>query len=190
MLDAGSELLAERGWASFTLAEVSRRAGVSNGSIYWRVDGKDALLAAIHERFIADMDAETAPFMDRDHWARMGAEEAIAHAVALLTGTFRQNRRLLRAIILWASSDAAASERGAKAVRRAARRFENALTPVLERAGHPDPLPAARFVHRLLFSALTARITWPEQELGRQLSWKAFEEQLANAAKGYLLPGA
>jgi AcrR family transcriptional regulator len=187
VLDAAAELLAERGWNGVTLAEVTKRAGVSNGSIYWRVGSKDALLTAIHERFIAVLDAESAPYDDQGLWQRMQPRDAIAQAVALHVDIVRRHRRLLRALVLHAATDPDASERGADAVRRAVRRFEAALAPVLERDGHPDPRAAARFAHRLVFGALITRITWPEQEVGRPLSWKAFEAQLTAAVRAYLL---
>jgi AcrR family transcriptional regulator len=187
VLDAGAELLAERGWAGVTLAEVTRRAGVSNGSIYWRVSSKEALLTAIHERLIDTLDAESAPFEDRAQWDALDADEAIARAVALQTSAVRRHRRLLRALVLHAATDPEAAKRGAAAVRRAARRFEAALAPLLEREGHPEPVAAARFVHELVFGALIKRITWPEQEVGRPLSWRAFEAELATAARAYLL---
>src|ERR1700758_5344762 len=50
VLDAGFKVLQERGLDGFTLQEVSQRAGVSIGSIYGRVPGKEALIMAIYER--------------------------------------------------------------------------------------------------------------------------------------------
>jgi len=140
VLDAGAELLAERGWTGVTLAEVTRRAGVSNGSIYWRVSGKEALLTAIHERLIDTLDAESAPFDDRAAWDALEAEEAIAKAVALETSAVRRHRHLLRALVLHAATDPEAARRGATAVRRAAPR----LPPPAARAALPGPARLAR----------------------------------------------
>jgi AcrR family transcriptional regulator len=170
-----------------TLAEVTRRAGVSNGSIYWRVASKDDLLAAIHERFIETISAEGAPFDDPAQWNALSAGEAITKAVALQVNAVRRHRRLLRALVLHAASDPAANERGAEAVRQAARRFERALVPVLDRGGHPEPVAAARFAHELVIGALIRRITWPEHEVGRPLSWKAFQAELTTATRAYLV---
>jgi AcrR family transcriptional regulator len=44
--DTTHDLLGEKGYAGFALTEVSRRSGVSVGSIYTRVDSKDDLLRA------------------------------------------------------------------------------------------------------------------------------------------------
>jgi AcrR family transcriptional regulator len=49
-LDAAVALMVERGSDAFTLAEVAKRAGVSIGSIYGRVDSRDDLLRTAHAR--------------------------------------------------------------------------------------------------------------------------------------------
>ena len=53
VLQAGLEVLQEHGFEGFTLQEVSRRAGVSIGSIYARVASREALIMAIYERAMA-----------------------------------------------------------------------------------------------------------------------------------------
>jgi AcrR family transcriptional regulator len=58
LLQTGLELLQERGFDGFTLQELSQRAGVSIGSIYGRVEGREALIMAIYERAMQSIDAE------------------------------------------------------------------------------------------------------------------------------------
>src|SRR3954464_9030668 len=50
VLQAGLELLKEVGYEGFTLQEVSRRSGVSIGSIYARAPSKEALILAIYDQ--------------------------------------------------------------------------------------------------------------------------------------------
>ncbi len=50
VLQAGFELLQERGFDGFTLQEVSARANVSIGSIYARVPSRESLIKAVYER--------------------------------------------------------------------------------------------------------------------------------------------
>src|SRR4249920_261914 len=52
------EGLQEQGFEGFTLQEVSRRAGVSIGSIYARVASREALIMAIYERAMAWTDEQ------------------------------------------------------------------------------------------------------------------------------------
>ena len=58
LLQTGLELLQEKGFDGFTLQELSQRAGVSIGSIYGRVEGREALIMAIYERAMQSIDAE------------------------------------------------------------------------------------------------------------------------------------
>src|SRR5579884_2689085 len=55
VLQAGLDLLVEEGFEGFTLQEVSRRAGVSIGSIYARVPSREALILALHGRVMDTM---------------------------------------------------------------------------------------------------------------------------------------
>jgi len=57
-LDAAVALMVERRSGAFTLAEVAERAGVSVGSMYGRVDSKDALIRTAHAREMARIRAE------------------------------------------------------------------------------------------------------------------------------------
>jgi AcrR family transcriptional regulator len=50
VLQAGFELLRERGFEGFAVQEVSQRANVSIGSIYARAPSREALIQAVYER--------------------------------------------------------------------------------------------------------------------------------------------
>ncbi|GIH24856.1 hypothetical protein Aph01nite_31660 [Acrocarpospora phusangensis] len=57
MLDAAEGLLADHGVQALTLAAVAERAGVSKGGLLYHFGTKDALVAGMIERLIADFDA-------------------------------------------------------------------------------------------------------------------------------------
>lgn len=50
ILDAAEELIAERGFEKTSIVEISKRSGVSRGSIPWHFDNKDGVLLALVER--------------------------------------------------------------------------------------------------------------------------------------------
>ena len=52
VIEAATSLLEEEGYDGFTLAEVSKRANVSIGSIYARVKSKDDLFYVIQDRYM------------------------------------------------------------------------------------------------------------------------------------------
>ena len=54
ILDAATEIAAERGYEGTTIALVSAKCGLPASSIYWHFKNKDDLIAAVIERSFAD----------------------------------------------------------------------------------------------------------------------------------------
>jgi len=185
LLDAAEDLLAEQGFDGFTLTAVSRRAGVSNGAIYWRVDSMESLFAAVHERVIERLRRQDAVYDDDTRWAGLTATEVAGAAVHELSESFRRHRAILRALVLRTGSDPASAERGAAAVREASERFVSRVAGALAAEGCDEPDVVAATIFRVAFGALTARITWPEQEAGPRISWRRFVEDLREMASVY-----
>ena len=50
ILDAAEELIAERGFEKTSIVEISKRSGVSRGSIPWHFTNKDGVLLAVIDR--------------------------------------------------------------------------------------------------------------------------------------------
>lgn len=57
LLDAAEELVEELGVEGFAMSEVARRAGAAHGSLYRYFESREALLAALHERQISQLEA-------------------------------------------------------------------------------------------------------------------------------------
>src|ERR1700747_2898541 len=54
ILDAATEIAAERGYEGTSIALVSAKCGLPASSIYWHFKNKDDLIAAVIERSFAD----------------------------------------------------------------------------------------------------------------------------------------
>src|ERR1700674_3572420 len=65
VIDAATQILAERGFTGLTLTQVSRQSRVSIGSIYCRVDSKEDLVRAVQARALKEMDHEFAMLVNR-----------------------------------------------------------------------------------------------------------------------------
>src|SRR5436305_2025149 len=79
VLRAAEKLLAKRGYEGFTIAEVSRDADLSVGSVYGRFESKDALIYAIHARMLSRMvegDAKHSP-----DWQGPDIEDVVSRGV-------------------------------------------------------------------------------------------------------------
>jgi AcrR family transcriptional regulator len=186
LLDAAEDLLADEGHAGFTAAALSRRSGISNGGIFWRVDSMDALFVAVHERMIERLATEQAAALaDADRWSGLGLEAFVAEAVRVQAELFERHGPLLRTMVLRTGSDPVASERGAAAVREAGSGFIAHLAPRLAAEGCPEPEVVAATIFRTCFGALVSRITWPEQQGEPGVSWARFVDDVSEMAAAY-----
>ena len=186
LLDAAEDLLADEGHTGFTAAALSKRSGISNGGIFWRVDSMDALFVAVHQRMIDRLAAEQdAVLADEAHWAGLALEAYVAEAVRVQAALFERHGALLRTMVLRTGSDPVAAERGAAAVRAASDSFVAHLAPALDRAGCAEPHVVAASIFRVVFGALVARITWPEQQGGPDIPWERFVADLCEMAAAY-----
>lgn len=66
ILDAANAVVALKGVASLTLEEVAREAGLSKGGVLYHFPSKDALTAAMIERFIQRFDGAMVQVAERD----------------------------------------------------------------------------------------------------------------------------
>ena len=189
ILTAGAELLSERGYEGFTLTEVGRRAGVSNGGIYWRIENKDALLHAIHDRFQQQAIAHSDALRDQSHWEGRPLSEVVDGAVREIADVFSFDPPLMRALSLRAGGDPTILENAASSIHYGSRAFCSLLEPRLRAAGHADPLGTADVVFTAISGAMAARITWPEFHDGPDLSWDRFVDSLCQMAVAQVKAG-
>jgi AcrR family transcriptional regulator len=187
LLKAGAELLAEHGYDGFTLPEVGRRARVSNGGMYWRVDSKQALLGAIHEQYLERVNAHVDAFYARTDLQELELGELIEAVVRHAAEIVDLDARLLRALVLRGGSDPDVAARGAQGIRHHAASVSALLAPHLRSAGHPDAEAAVAFTHSVVYSALINRVTWPDRYLAPEPTWDAFVTRLARLMRDGLM---
>jgi len=118
LIEAGLELLGERGWQGTTVRAVCAEAGLTERYFYESFAGRDELLAGVFDRVASEaaegilLAVEAAP-----HDARAKAAAAIGAFVEMLT----DDPRRARAMLLESFGDPALRERRAEAIRGFAR---------------------------------------------------------------------
>jgi AcrR family transcriptional regulator len=97
LLEAAERLLDKEGPAALTTRRVAEVAGVSVGSLYQYFKDKDAIVAALTERYLG---RELALFADAFETAAPAAsiEDAVAGFVQATRGSHRHERRILAAL--------------------------------------------------------------------------------------------
>ena len=187
VLEAGMSVLEEQGYEGFTLAEVSRRAGVSIGSIYARLPSKEALLRAIHERAMNTMGAERSA-ATWDPPDELSTSEVIAAAVHRVVDPLRRHSRGLRVFMHRAAVDEVVARRGAAATHRSSDDFKRHVLSRRAEFTHPDPELAADVAFRFVFSTMARQVMYgPTFESQRAIEWEGLVDELGHACASYLL---
>jgi AcrR family transcriptional regulator len=188
VLVAGAKLLEERGYESFTLAEVSRRAKVSIGSIYGRVRSKDDLIQAIHARAMAQLAAEQREAIAATGSGRLTTAELVAEAVREFAAPIRKHARLLSVFMHRGAVDEEIAAAGSASSREAGRRFEELVLARRDEIVHPDPERAVDVAFRMTYCTLARQIMYgPTFESERAIAWDDLVDELAIACASYLL---
>src|SRR5438105_6990537 len=172
VLEAAVDLLETEGYAGFTLAEVSRRARVSIGSIYARVSSKDDLFYAIHERVMAQIGVENEVFSDLTRWQGLPTRRLVMEAVRELAEPFRAHAEILRVIMHRGAIDEVVADRGSTNASALAEQFEALLLTRRPEITHPDPELAAAVAYRMAYCTLARQVMYgPTFESHRLIRW-------------------
>ncbi|TIC88549.1 TetR/AcrR family transcriptional regulator [Nocardioides sp. GY 10113] len=183
LLDAALEVLARAGVGGLTIADVSRVAGVSVGSLYHRFGDRDGLLAACQQRFF-----------DRvaDEWLTTGtaiAEERDPRAlleriVAAFDEVFGNHRSLFRAFMVTGYDEPTLRAQGIAFSRRTA---ELMIDLLAERTAAPRE--AADTVYRMLFGHAILEVMFDDGEVsGAPADRTRRRAHLVTAAAALLSP--
>ncbi|MFJ9130309.1 TetR/AcrR family transcriptional regulator [Streptomyces sp. NPDC102340] len=154
VLDTTLELLAEKGYAGFALTEVSRRSGVSVGSIYTRVDGKDDLLRAAQIRFQERMLAEHQALTDADRWVGSGLGDMLPCLIEELARLLERQGPALGAFQQRGAVDPEVAKVGKASYFDLRDRFVGLLLSRSDEVRHPDPERAVGSCFTTVYAAL------------------------------------
>lgn len=188
MLDAAMQIIEEGGLAALTLAEVSRRSKVSIGSIYCRVDGKEALLRAVQARALSQMDSEFALLLTRVRRRALPLRELVPILVRELAGFLRKHSRLLSAFMQQAATDDTVRATGAKSWQQTALDFKLMLLERRDEFGHPNPDHAAEMCFIVVYGCLARFLGFNSigTPQGNEASWDDLIEDLGLMMLGFL----
>src|SRR3954452_18184105 len=127
VLQAGADLLREVGYEGFTLQEVSRRSGVSVGSIYARTASKEALILAIYERETARMAGENRSIAETSHREDLRGRALVTALVEQMAASVLRNSETLRVFMHRAVVDCEFWELGALGVSDVSGQLDDAV---------------------------------------------------------------
>ncbi len=154
VIDAASAILAEGGLAMLTLTEVSRRSGVSIGSIYSRIQGKDALIRAVQAKALVAMQDDFNNMVGEIRRQDLQLRELVPSVVRSLALFLRRHARLLSAFMQVAMSDPRVAAAGRKAHFQDLNDLRRLLLEKRHEIRHADPEHAVETCFMVTYGAL------------------------------------
>jgi AcrR family transcriptional regulator len=169
LLDAGAELVRERGWDGFTVQELAQFAGVSNGAIYYRVTNREALMAAIQGHMLAVVRHDHALTFGVDaEWEGFDPEQTVRELVARTAGLLMRHRDALRALVSQADDDEVLNTHGTEGTQELSVLFRRRLIPAVSAQDLPESW--ARSIFRIVHGALITMLFFPDHDAS-PVSW-------------------
>ncbi|MFC4455421.1 TetR/AcrR family transcriptional regulator [Deinococcus sonorensis] len=153
VLEAAIEILAEGSFEQLTLAAVSQRAGVSTGSIYGRVRGKEELLNAAQRRILERVEAEQAALLKGIRAEQLPFAALVPQLVDALGEFLKAQANLLRPLMARAPSDEAVAALGKQSFGKLEEGWCAVLLEHRAAIHHPRPEHAAWACFHLAYAA-------------------------------------
>ena len=188
LLGAAEDLFADVGEPGFTIPEVSRRAGLSVGTVYRRFANKEELLLAVMRRVQRD-DTNVITRWAATEWGRMDARAMVGQLARDLSKPWRERAPLMRAVMARRLKDADGQllGQGLQIVTNHVALFREAILTHGSELQHPDPDEAIEFGYRIIMSTC-ARWTAAaiETQAPQPMSWDTMLERLTDLVTAYL----
>ncbi|MCC7462761.1 MAG: TetR/AcrR family transcriptional regulator [Gammaproteobacteria bacterium] len=188
VLDTAIEIINEGGLAALTLAEVSRRSRASIGSIYCRVDSKDALIREVQARALTEMDHEFAVLVNRVRRKGLPLRELVPAIVRELALHLKRHARALNAFMQQAGVDPVIESMGRKSWQQNALDFKLILLERHAEFRHPNPEHAAATCFTVVYGCLARYLgLGVGGHADIDSTWSELIEDLGLMALGFLL---
>jgi AcrR family transcriptional regulator len=190
VLKAGERVLTEKGYEGFTIAEVSRKAKVSVGSVYGRFDSKEALIRAIHLRLMERLTGPEEEVAAAPDDPGLDLAAVVARGVHALADSMDRERTLLRVFMVRGAVDPSIARPGSESSQATGRAFETAVLAHRGEIGHDDPELAADIAFRMVYDVLARQVMHgPTFESDRPVAWDELVGELIAAVLAYLRHG-
>jgi AcrR family transcriptional regulator len=158
ILDAAEAIVAGRGFEEAGVAMVVRRAGCSVGAFYSRFRDKQGLLAALYERFSAELSARIDASLDPARWSREPLARCLHGLVRALIELHRQRRGLARAFAVEGQRDPAFQAHRDRLVQSASLRLAAFARERSREIGHHHPDRAISFGLAVIWSSVESAV--------------------------------
>ena len=189
LLVAAEQLLGEVGHAGFTIPELSRRAGISIGTVYKRFATKDELLRAVMQRVEREEMTVLERWEDED-WASLDSHLVVERVVGDLSRTWREHAPAMRGAMirrLQTPDDDPFLNQGLSIMSRDSERFCGVIMTHADEIIHRDAEQAVDFAFRLIIGVCARCAARAIETIApHPLSWEEMTARLSESVTSYL----
>ena len=179
ILDAAQTLIEREGLGAFSIPEVVRRAESSTGSFYARFKDKNALLAALEERFFAEVESRVDALAEPERWRGRPTEELARALTREMLERLRQHARLVCAFMFRSTHEATFASHARRFHDQLTRRMRALLLSRRAEMTHPEPEVAVDLALELALNFIQGRILFAGAHGGQHpLSDERLAEEL------------
>jgi AcrR family transcriptional regulator len=185
VLDAAEKRFASDGIEATSMALVAADAGTSIGTLYGRFEDKNALVYAVHARYMERSLGLAEMASDPANWKGQDLEAVVTAVVPAMVASFRGNAGILRAFAYAGVRDEVLRGRAEAALRHGGALFSRLLEERRDEIAHPDPAAAADFAARLVLGMANHSLLF-ERPTERDYSDEELTAEITRAVLGYL----
>ena len=188
MLDAAEALFAKGGADAVTVDAIVRQAKTSVGAFYARFADRAGLLAAMHERFLERMAAETRAAVSKAV-RQADLARAVTAFVKHALPAARKHRESILFFVVTSATESPLRQQGLAANPGFAAAFAAVVMPFRKEIAHPHPEHAIDVAFRILFAVFLQRALFtPSEATGKPLSDASLAKEIADCLVAYLVP--
>lgn len=186
LMSASRELLRDGTFEQLTIVAISKRSGVSVGSIYARFQGKDDLFLAVMTNVLAEVDAEWAALISAARSQNLPLEKRVPALVEALAEHLKAHSGLLRPLMSRADDKQVASCGKASSM-KAAHGFQSLLLECCADIRHPNPVHAVAACYSITYAALARFLGLGSAiEASGEGDWEQLKKDLGIMCLGFL----
>ncbi|PYY69613.1 TetR family transcriptional regulator [Pseudomonas jessenii] len=186
LLSATREILSEGTFEQLTIAGISKRSGVSVGSIYARFQGKDELFLAVMADVFGELETEWAELISSVRSRQLTLDDKVPELIETLAEHLRRHASILKPFMA-RGSDPRVAAFGKAGHMKTASSFQSLLLESRTEIKHPFPEHAVNACFSIGYAALARFLgLGSAAEAAGEGDWGQLKQDLGSMCVGFL----
>jgi AcrR family transcriptional regulator len=187
LMTATREILNDGTFEHLTIAGISKRSGVSTGSIYARFKGKDELFRAVMALVLDEIDQEWGRLIEELRGRKLSLQSLVPTAISSLGDHLHRHAAMLRPFMAHAHDEHVA-RRGKASFKLTSHSFIELLLEARDTIRHPQPEHAVTSCFSIAYAAFARFFgLGSAADAAGEGDWEALKRDLGDMCLGFLI---